>query len=1122
MISTALVLMLVVSGVVGAAGVSSRPAAASQFQPQAGQRNFAPRFSTNVNGQITIAANTIMKCPVDTNDTAANNACNGSRSGTNQRNNNSYDMRWLDFDSDPSTFDSSKADLVLPTGGHVLFAGLYWTGMQVKGDVITFADGSKGVPQPAPNAALIGQVGLRVPGSATYSNVTASMVDTGPISLSSGYGAFADVTSLVNAAGAGSYYVGNVQTGTGGNAFGGWSLVVAYSDPTEPLRNLTVFDGLKIVSGSSTVTIPLSGFKTPSSGTVRTTVGVVAAEGDAGATGDYLMVNGNVLSDAVHPANNTENSTIANRGSTVTTKGPDWSNQLGYDSSLFAADGFLANGATMATFTAQTTGDVYAPQAITFATELYSPNVTLTKTVDKPAPKPGETITYTITAANGGPADAVDSEIVDDLPGGLTLSSATASNGGTVRCTPSPCGASSGSVSASFGTLGAAASRTLTIVATVNGDRPLGEVISNLATLSFVAPDLGLPVSKVASVPVTVAYPDIEVTKTLLSSSGNDFTFQIEARNVGTISSTGAIDIVEQMQGGGGLSGSDILSISGTNWTCGSLVHPVTTVTCSYPTTLAAGAAAPVLTVVGHWPAQTNVINEAHLGTNKGGQPSDPNSPALLNDSSTAASGVSPYAVLTVNKSAVQPEVGIGGNAQFRMLIHNQGPSAAPNAILSDTVPAGVEVDAILPSQGTCSSSAGAGGTTAVTCSLGSVAVGDDATVVIVVSPRIATAGSTVTNSVSVSSDLSSAVTDTATLAVRPAVDLSITKSADRETANPGDVVHYTITVINNGPVGAPDVSVVDHLPVAIASATASASNGGTCVVSGGVVDCLWTGDTAIGATVTVTIDATIRSSFDPSNLQDVLAKHAVNVAQASSAFDEIDQSDNEASVLVKVTPYGDLAATASGPGVVAPGSSAQLMFQGINNGPTTTTSTVLTIEVPTGLTVESIPANCAASSNTITCDLGTMTQGATTSIPVVVSAPAGSAGLAYLSTVSIASAVDDPFPENNSDLTPLYSTQPPSIVSITPGEGPVEGGTQVTIDGDNLTTDTVVEIGGVPCAPVWFNSAQQIVCTTGAHPAGSVDVVVRTPDGQSFTFVDGFTYIGDVGPDPNVPKFTG
>ena len=379
------------------------------------QRDFALRYSNNVNGQIVFASNVIVRCPTDTPDPTMNSGCLGSRAGTNARNNNSYDMRWLDIDDDPTTFDSSSADLVIPAGSHVLFAGLYWTGVQARGLVITGSNGFTGVPVAAPNAAQIDRVKVKVPGSSTYAPVVSTVVDTGPIANNSGYSAFADVTAQVVSAGAGTYTVADVQTGTGGNIGAGWTLVVAYADAAEPLRNLSVFDGLKVVSQGKPLSIPLSGFKTPSSGTVHTTIGVVAAEGDAGTTGDYLTVNNRTLTDAVHPANNTENSTIASRGAQVTTKSPDWRNQLGYDSSLFEADGFLGNGDTTAIFAAQTTGDVYAPQAITFATELYSPDVAFTKTatvLGDGVARPGATVRYQITATNNGNQNAIGTQIL--------------------------------------------------------------------------------------------------------------------------------------------------------------------------------------------------------------------------------------------------------------------------------------------------------------------------------------------------------------------------------------------------------------------------------------------------------------------------------------------------------------------------------------------------------------------------------------------------------------------------------------------------------------------------------------------------------------------------------------
>ena len=79
----------------------------------------------------------------------------------------------------------------------------------------------------------------------------------------------------------------NVQAGKGGDRYAGWTLVVAYRDPSQPPRNLTVDDGFVTISSSAPpTTIPITGFRTPPSGAMKTTLGFVAYEGDGGLTGD--------------------------------------------------------------------------------------------------------------------------------------------------------------------------------------------------------------------------------------------------------------------------------------------------------------------------------------------------------------------------------------------------------------------------------------------------------------------------------------------------------------------------------------------------------------------------------------------------------------------------------------------------------------------------------------------------------------------------------------------------------------------------------------------------------------------------------------------------------------------
>ncbi len=171
-------------------------------------------------------------------------------------NNNDRTMTWIDADTDPATFDSSSADLALPAGARVLFAGLYYGGK--------LTAGNGGSPPPNPGAR--NTVRFKAPGDTAYRTVTASQIDES----STQYQGFANVTAIVDGAGAGHLLdrerAARHRDNSGGQ-LGGWALVVAYGDPDAPSRNLSIFDGMQTVS-SAAVTIPLSGFQTPLSGPV--------------------------------------------------------------------------------------------------------------------------------------------------------------------------------------------------------------------------------------------------------------------------------------------------------------------------------------------------------------------------------------------------------------------------------------------------------------------------------------------------------------------------------------------------------------------------------------------------------------------------------------------------------------------------------------------------------------------------------------------------------------------------------------------------------------------------------------------------------------------------------------
>lgn len=83
-----------------------------------------------------------------------------------------------------------------------------------------------------------------------------------------------------------------------------------------------------------------------------------------------------------------------------------------------------------------------------------------------------------------------------------------------------------------------------------------------------------------------------------------------------------------------------------------------------------------------------------------------------------------------------------------------------------------------------------------------------------------------------------------------------------------------------------------------------------------------------------------------------------------------------------------------------------------------------------------------------------------------------------------------------------------PTIASVSPDIGPVEGGTIVTITGTDLALASDVTFGGVPAASFTVTSDTTITAVTPPHARGTVDVAVTGPGGTA-TLAGGFTYAG-------------
>ena len=80
-------------------------------------------------------------------------------------------------------------------------------------------------------------------------------------------------------------------------------------------------------------------------------------------------------------------------------------------------------------------------------------------------------------------------------------------------------------------------------------------------------------------------------------------------------------------------------------------------------------------------------------------------------------------------------------------------------------------------------------------------------------------------------------------------------------------------------------------------------------------------------------------------------------------------------------------------------------------------------------------------------------------------------------------------------------------VTGIDPATGPTVGGTPVTITGGGFLPGATVSLGGVLATSVDVASATTITALTGAHAAGTVDVVVTNPASAPATLPGGYTY---------------
>ncbi|MBL0273608.1 MAG: T9SS type A sorting domain-containing protein [Chitinophagaceae bacterium] len=358
----------------------------------------------------------------------------------NQTNTSTSNIRDMLFDFEllgnylNTTFNSSTADLNLPSCSQILWAGLYWGA-----DQGTYGTDSSWITGDADKT-----IKFKIPGG-SYQVLTSQQSNQHSLGWSTagfnhtGYLCFADITSLLNTTNPNGTYSGANVLGPIGivNGCGGWTIAIAYANSSLQLRNLTVFDGAVIINlGDPAVDVPISGFLTPPSGAVSCELGAVVYDGDRSSTDSFAFKQNGAasfynLATTTIPLNGNNdawNSKISYKGSVVTTRNPAFQNTLGYDAPIFdlpnTSNLQLSNNQTAANIRFASPSENYFVHVLSTSISQYNPTYSFDKTatdINGGSLLPGDSLRYQINFTNLGNDSSINSTILDNIPAGTTF-----------------------------------------------------------------------------------------------------------------------------------------------------------------------------------------------------------------------------------------------------------------------------------------------------------------------------------------------------------------------------------------------------------------------------------------------------------------------------------------------------------------------------------------------------------------------------------------------------------------------------------------------------------------------------------------------------------------------------
>lgn len=289
---------------------------------------------------------------------------------------NTLNTTWNGTNTPCEILTTSSADLTLAAGDEVEAAYLYWAGSGTGDFDITLNGQAITAERDWPATVITTGVGG---GTRFY------------------FSAFADVTAQVLATGNGTYTVADLDLtdviNPGDNFycqnatnFGGWAILVIYKNPAYELGQVNVYDGLQFLANNVNISITLDYLNVIDNEDAE--LGFLTWEGDANiAVTEQLIINGEVMSNAMNPSDNAYNST------NTFTNSFDLFNM---DLDLYSIEDVIATGDDMALIEMESGQDFVMANAIVTKIRSLLPDATITGSTEQECDSRTMTVNYTV------------------------------------------------------------------------------------------------------------------------------------------------------------------------------------------------------------------------------------------------------------------------------------------------------------------------------------------------------------------------------------------------------------------------------------------------------------------------------------------------------------------------------------------------------------------------------------------------------------------------------------------------------------------------------------------------------------------------------------------------------